>query len=88
MVVRAVAGVGLDADQDRVGVGGLEAGGVLEARRDHAVVVVGRGDHRGGVVRAVLQVVERGVAVEVVEWTLERPTAIPGIQPQPMVNLW
>ena len=69
-LARAVASVGLDADQDRVGtgMGGLQAGGKLEAVcRDHAVVVVGRGDHCGGVVRAVFEVVERGVAVEVVE---------------------
>ena len=65
-----MAGVGFDADQHRVGacVGGLEACRELEAvRRDHAVVVVGCGDHRGGVFGAVLEVVERGVAVEVGE---------------------
>ena len=65
-----MAGVGLDADQH----GSVPAwaackrGGELEAvRRDHAVVVVGRGDHCGGVVRAVFEVVQRRVAVEVVE---------------------
>ena len=48
-LARAVAGLGLDADQDGVvaGLGGLQRRGELEAvRRDDAVVVVGRGDQR------------------------------------------
>ena len=62
-----MTGVNGYADQHRVIalVGFLEAGGELEGvGGDHAVVVVGRSDHGGGVGRAVLQVVEGGVSFE------------------------
>ena len=65
----AVASLGFDADQHGRAVGrlvGLELRGEFEAvRRDHAVVVIGGGDHRRGVTRAGFQAMQRGVGEEV-----------------------
>ena len=63
----AVAGPGLDADQDRVvaRLGRLKRRGELEAvGRDDAVVVVGGGDERGRIAGPRLEVVQRAVGAE------------------------
>ena len=69
-VARAVAGVGLDADQVRriAAAAFLQGGGVLERMRRHdAVVVVGGRHQRRRVGHAGLQVVQRRVAEQVLE---------------------
>ncbi len=57
----AVAGAGIDADEDGRAVGGLaglEAGGEFEGMGgDDAVVVIGGGDEGGGVADAGLELV-------------------------------
>src|SRR5688572_12001792 len=67
---RSVAGTGFDADQSRLlaGLGGLQRGGELEAVSGHdAIVMVSRGDQRGGVLCAGLDVVQRRIAAQRLE---------------------
>ena len=71
----AVAGLGLDADQDRIvaRLGRLQGRGELEAvRRHHAVVVVGRRDQGRRVARARLDVVQRAVGQQGLELIADR----------------
>src|SRR5215469_12603134 len=65
-----VAGEGVDTDEHRIraaGVG-LQGGGIFERVSGHnAVVMIGGGNERGGIVDAGLDIVERRVGVEGLE---------------------
>ena len=87
-----MTGIGIDTDEygSVAGLRLLQSGGKLEGMgRYHAVVVVGSGDECGRIADALPDVVERRIALEILEHLLGvLACTIVGAQFQPMVNLW